>query len=136
MVSAVSIQALSAVINIIKLVLSIYFNSDRFLKSEIFLKPFIKLLNVSNIFGRNPLLDGCFKIKQQLSIFMLLLYEEKEYLPRIVIKVVNPARTYPIIYANVIPIKLKPNVYKPIFSPISAAIIQRISIPVQQNTYF
>jgi len=97
MVSAVSIQALSAVINIIKLVLSIYFNSDRFLKSEIFLKPFIKLLNVSNIFGRNPLLDGCFKIKQQLSIFMLLLYEEKEYLPRIVIKVVNPARTYPII---------------------------------------
>ena len=97
MVSAVSIQSLSAVINIIKLVLSIYFNSDRFLKSEIFLKPFIKLLNVSNIFDRNPLLDGCFKIKQQLSIFMLLLYEEKEYLPRIVIKVVNPARTYPII---------------------------------------
>jgi hypothetical protein len=60
---------------------------------------------------------------------MLLLHEEKEYLPRIVIKVVNPARAYLIIYANVIPIKLKPDVYKPIFSPISAAIIQRISIP-------
>jgi hypothetical protein len=60
---------------------------------------------------------------------MLLLHEEKEYLPRIVVKVVNPARAYPIIYANVIPIKLKPNVNTPIFSPISAAIIQRISIP-------
>src|SRR5215210_3328151 len=71
-------------------------------------------------------------MEQQLSIFMLLILvlEEKEYLPRIVIKVVKPARAYPIIYANVIPIKLNPNVYKPIFSPNSAAaIIQRISIP-------
>jgi|SRR5215208_5700700 len=70
-------------------------------------------------------------MEQQLSIFILLLLVvvEEEYLPRIVIKVVKPARAYPIIYANVIPIKLKPNVYKPIFSPISAAIIQRISIP-------
>ena len=76
-VSAVSIQALSAVINIIKPNLSIYFNSDWFLKSEIFLKPFIKLLNVSNIFDRNPLRDSCSKIEQQLSIFMLLLHEEK-----------------------------------------------------------
>jgi hypothetical protein len=59
---------------------------------------------------------------------MLLLLLE-EYLPRIVIKVVKPARAYPIIYANVIPNKLKPNVYNPIFSPISAAMIQIISIP-------
>jgi len=57
------------------------------------------------------------------------LIEKEEYLPRIVIKVVKPARAYPRIYAKVIPIKLKPNVYNPRFSPISAAIIQRISIP-------
>jgi len=62
-------------------------------------------------------------------MLLILVFEEKEYLPRIVIKVVKPARAYPIIYANVIPIKLKPNVCKPIFSPNSAAIIQRISIP-------
>jgi hypothetical protein len=58
------------------------------------------------------------------------------YRPKIVIKVVKPARAYPIIYANIIPDKLKPNVYNPIFSPISAAIMQRISIPMATGNRF
>ncbi len=70
--------------------------------------------------------------EQQLSIFKPV----PVYRPKIVIKVVKPTRAYPIIYANVIPIKLKPNVYNPIFSPISAAIMQRISIQEQQAIDF
>ena len=83
-----------------------YFKLDSFFKSKIFLKPFIKPLNIRNIFGRNPLSDCCSNIEQQLSTFMLLLLlvVVEEYLPRIVIKVVKPARAYPIIYANIIPV--------------------------------
>jgi hypothetical protein len=51
------------------------------------------------------------------------------YLPRIVIKVVEPARTYPKQYAIAMPNGLNPNKYRLVFSPISAAAIHRISIP-------
>ena len=91
-----------------------------------------KYPNVRNIFERNPLFDCCSSTEQQLSIFILV----PVYRPKIVIKVVKPARAYPIIYANVIPDKLKPNVYNPIVSPNSAAIIQRISIPSAAGNRF
>ena len=68
--------------------------------------PFIKYPNVKNMFERNPLFDCRSSTEQQLSIFNLV----PVYLPKMVIKVVKPARAYPIIYANAIPIKLKPNV--------------------------
>lgn len=94
--------------------------------------PFMKYPNVRNMFERNPLFDWFSNTEQQLSIFNPV----PVYRPKIVIKVVKPARAYPIAYANAIPVKLKPNVYNPIFSPISAAIIQSISIPGQQAIDF
>jgi len=63
------------------------------------------------MFERNPLFDCCSSTEQQLSIFNPV----PVYRPKIVIKVVKPARAYPIAYANAIPVKLKPNVYNPIF---------------------
>src|SRR5687767_12824127 len=98
-----------------------YFKFGSFFRYDIFFIPFIKYPNVRNKLERNPLFDCCSSTEQQLSIFNPVLV----YRPKIVIKVVKPARVYPIIYAKVIPNKLKPNVYNPIFSPTSAAIIQR-----------
>jgi hypothetical protein len=53
----------------------------------------------------------------------------KSYLPRIVMKVEKPANANPKVYAITMPYKLKPKTDIPIFSPISAQIIHRTSIP-------
>jgi hypothetical protein len=47
------------------------------------------------MFERNPLFDCCSSTEQQLSIFNPV----PVYRPNIVIKVVKPARAYPIAYA-------------------------------------
>ena len=56
---------------------------------------FIKYPNVRNTFERKLLFDCCSSTEQQLSIFNPV----PVYHPKMVIKVVKPARAYPIAYA-------------------------------------
>jgi hypothetical protein len=88
------------------LVFSIYFKFGSFFRENIFFMPFIKYPNVRNMFERTPLFDCRSNTEQQLSIFNPV----QVYHFKIVIKVVKPAKAYPIAYANAIPVKLKPNV--------------------------
>jgi hypothetical protein len=61
----------------------------------------------------------------------------KSHLPKIVIKAEKPAIANPKKYAITIPSKLKPKTDNPMFSPISAEIMHKISIPnAAINTFF
>jgi hypothetical protein len=77
----------------------------------------------------NPLLEFSSRKEQQPRMYFVSLGFLKSYLPRIVMKVEKPANANPKVYAITIPYRLKPKTDSPIFSPISAHIIHRISIP-------
>jgi hypothetical protein len=122
-------HALSAVIKIIKLVFRIFFIFGLFQLSIKCVNPRLKLTNVVIKLKRNPLLAFSSKKEQQPRIGFISSVFLRSYLPKIVINVENPASANPKVYATTIPYRLKPKTDNPIFSPISAQIIHKISIP-------
>src|SRR5215210_4743427 len=109
-------QALSAVIKIIKLVFIIFFICGLFQLLRNCVKPLLKLRKVVIKLKINPLLEFSSRKEQQPRICFISLGFLKSYLPRIVIKVEKPANANPKVYAITMPYKLKPKTDIPIFS--------------------